>query len=60
MTTNLGTTLTGGTTTSDCTTYTAPAGWQIAGFHGRAGDEVDKIGFVFTPARPLDQRARRL
>ena len=48
LTTNLGATLTGGSATSDCTTYTAPAGWQIAGFHGRAGDEVDKTGFVFT------------
>ncbi|WP_443074796.1 jacalin-like lectin [Streptomyces sp. NBC_01431] len=23
-----------------------PDGWQIAGFHGRADDEVDKIGFI--------------
>jgi endonuclease/exonuclease/phosphatase family metal-dependent hydrolase len=48
FTTNLGAVLAGGSTTSDCTTYTAPAGWQIAGFHGRAGDEVDKVGFVYT------------
>jgi Jacalin-like lectin domain len=48
FTTNLGRTLTGGTTTSDCVTRTAPAGWQIAGFHGRGGDEVDKIGFIYT------------
>ncbi|MHC3473091.1 jacalin-like lectin [Streptomyces sp. 7R007] len=47
-TTNLGRTLAGGTTTSDCVTRTAPSGWQIAGFHGRAGDEVDKIGFIYT------------
>ena len=46
--TNLGRTLSGGTTTSDCVTRTAPAGWQIAGFHGRSGDEVDKIGFIYT------------
>ncbi|WP_369250983.1 jacalin-like lectin [Streptomyces sp. R41] len=46
--TNLGRTLAGGTTTSDCVTRTAPSGWQIAGFHGRAGDEVDKIGFIYT------------
>jgi hypothetical protein len=46
--TNLGRTLSGGTPTADCVTRTAPAGWQIAGFHGRAGDEVDKIGFVYT------------
>jgi len=48
FTTNLGRTLAGGSTTSDCTTRTAPAGWQIAGFHGRSGDEVDKIGFIYT------------
>jgi hypothetical protein len=48
FTTNLGNTLAGGTTTSDCVTRTAPSGWQIAGFHGRSGDEVDKIGFIYT------------
>ncbi|WP_371664558.1 jacalin-like lectin [Streptomyces sp. NBC_00280] len=48
FTTNLGRTLAGGTTTSDCVTRTAPTGWQIAGFHGRSGDEVDKIGFIYT------------
>jgi hypothetical protein len=29
-------------------TRTAPSGRQIAGFHGRSGDEVDKIGFIYT------------
>ncbi|UXY23246.1 jacalin-like lectin [Streptomyces cynarae] len=48
FTTNLGRSLAGGTTTSDCVTRTAPAGWQIAGFHGRSGDEVDKLGFIYT------------
>ncbi|MFD4506225.1 jacalin-like lectin [Streptomyces sp. NPDC058457] len=48
FTTNLGRTLAGGTTTSDCVTRTAPSGWQIAGFHGRAGDELDKVGFIYT------------
>ncbi|MFJ3672175.1 jacalin-like lectin [Streptomyces sp. NPDC090106] len=48
FTTSLGRTLAGGTTTSDCVTRTAPSGWQIAGFHGRTGDEVDKIGFIYT------------
>ncbi|MFI9383475.1 jacalin-like lectin [Kutzneria sp. NPDC052558] len=48
FTTNLGRTLSGGSTTSDCVTRTAPAGWQIAGFHGRSGDEVDKVGFIYT------------
>ncbi|WP_406836186.1 jacalin-like lectin [Streptomyces sp. AHU1] len=48
FTTNLGRSLAGGTTTSDCVTRTAPSGRQIAGFHGRSGDEVDKIGFIYT------------
>ncbi len=48
FTTNLGRTLSGGTTGPDCVTRTAPAGWQIAGFHGRSGDEVDKIGLVYS------------
>ncbi|GAA0580035.1 jacalin-like lectin [Paractinoplanes ferrugineus] len=48
FTTTAGRTLSGGTTTADCVTRTAPGGWQVAGFHGRAGDEVDKIGFIYT------------
>jgi endonuclease/exonuclease/phosphatase family metal-dependent hydrolase len=48
FTTDLGRTLAGGTTTADCVTRTAPDGWQIAGFHGRSGDAVDKLGFVYT------------
>jgi hypothetical protein len=48
FTTNLGRTLAGGSTTSDCITRSAPPGWQIAGFHGRSGTEVDKIGFIYT------------
>lgn len=48
FTTSTGRTLSGGTTTSDAVTYTAPAGWQIAGFHGRAGTEVDKLGVIYT------------
>jgi endonuclease/exonuclease/phosphatase family metal-dependent hydrolase len=55
FTTTAGRTLAGGSTTGSCATYSAPSGWQIAGFHGRSGDEVDKIGAVFMPipaARP--------
>ncbi|MFD7974543.1 jacalin-like lectin [Streptomyces sp. NPDC059071] len=48
LTTNLGRTLAGGTPTPDCVTHTAPPGWQITGFLGRSGDEIDKIGFVHT------------
>jgi hypothetical protein len=27
----------------------APSGWQVSGFHGRAGDEVDRIGVIYNP-----------
>lgn len=47
--TSNGRSLAGGSTTSDCVTYTAPDGWQIVAFHGRAGDEVDKLGVVYAP-----------
>ena len=49
-TTNLGRTLSGGTTTSDCTTFTAPSGYEISGFFGRSGSEVDKLGVFYTKA----------
>ena len=47
FTTNLGRTLSGGATTGSTVTYTAPAGWQIVGFHGRCGDELDKAGVIY-------------
>jgi endonuclease/exonuclease/phosphatase family metal-dependent hydrolase len=46
--TSAGRVLSGGTFTSPGVTYRAPAGWQISGFHGRAGAELDKVGFVCT------------
>ncbi|WP_374594623.1 jacalin-like lectin [Aquabacterium sp.] len=49
FTTSTGRTLAGGKTTSICSTYTAPSGWQIVGFHGRSGDEVDRLGVVYAP-----------
>lgn len=49
-TTNLGRTLSGGTTTSDCTTFTAPSGYEISGFYGRSGSEVDQLGVFYTKA----------
>ncbi|HEX7301842.1 jacalin-like lectin [Lentzea sp.] len=48
FTTNTGRTLSGGTETPDAVTYTAPPGFQIAGFHGRAGSEIDSLGVIFT------------
>ncbi|NKE61447.1 endonuclease [Lentzea sp. PSKA42] len=46
--TNTGRTLSGGSQTSSSVTFTAPAGWQIAGFHGRSGAEVDSLGVIYT------------
>ncbi|HEY4785648.1 MAG TPA: jacalin-like lectin, partial [Bacteroidales bacterium] len=51
FTTNLGRTLGGGSATSTSVTYTAPSGWQIVGFHGRCGDELDKMGVIYAPVK---------
>ncbi|TQE39992.1 endonuclease [Streptomyces ipomoeae] len=47
--TDKGRTLTAGTATSDAKTFTAPSGWQIVGFTGRSGDEIDKLGVLYAP-----------
>ncbi|MFE0450467.1 jacalin-like lectin [Streptomyces sp. NPDC058914] len=49
FTTDKGRTLSAGTATSDARTFTAPPGWQIVGFTGRSGDEVDKLGALYAP-----------
>lgn len=49
FTTDRSRTLAAGTPTSDTTTFTAPAGWRIVGFTGRAGDEIDKLGVLYAP-----------
>ena len=46
-TTSTGRSVAAGTTTSDCSTFTAPSGWQIVGFVGQDGDEMDQLAFVF-------------
>ncbi|MFI6560082.1 jacalin-like lectin [Streptomyces sp. NPDC050534] len=51
FTTDRSRTLSSGTPTSDSTTFTAPAGWQIVGFTGRAADEIDKLGVLYAPIR---------
>ncbi len=47
--TNQNRVLAGGNYTDDNVRYTAPEGWQIVGFHGRAGSEVDKLGVIYAP-----------
>jgi hypothetical protein len=51
FTTDRSRSLSTGTATSDAKTFTAPAGRQIVGFTGRAGDELDKLGVVYAPIR---------
>ncbi|KQO18109.1 jacalin-like lectin [Paenibacillus sp. Leaf72] len=47
FTTNKGQVLSGGTTTSDAVTFTAPEGWYIAGFYGKADSEMDRLGVIY-------------
>ncbi|MGW5470702.1 jacalin-like lectin [Streptomyces chartreusis] len=49
FTTDKGRTLSSGTATSAAKTFTAPSGWQIVGFTGRSGDEIDKLGVLYAP-----------
>lgn len=49
FTTDKSRTLSSGTATSDTKTFTAPSGWQIVGFTGRAGAEIDKLGVLYAP-----------
>jgi endonuclease/exonuclease/phosphatase family metal-dependent hydrolase len=48
ITTSTGRTLEAGSQTSSTVTYTAPAGYKVAGFYGNSGDEVDKLGVIYT------------
>ncbi|KAB7764172.1 jacalin-like lectin [Xanthomonas maliensis] len=47
LSTNQGRSIAAGTPTSERYTVTAPSGWHIAGFTGRAGDEIDKLGVIY-------------
>ncbi len=47
LTTNQGRSIAAGTPTSERYTLTAPTGWHIAGFNGRAGDAIDKLGVIY-------------
>jgi hypothetical protein len=48
-TTSTGRTLASGTNTSDCLDFEAPSGWQIVGFNGQSGSEVDQLAFIYAP-----------
>ncbi|CAL9594289.1 jacalin-like lectin [Streptomyces sp. enrichment culture] len=47
--TDRGRAVSAGTPTADAATFTAPPGWQIVGFTGRSGSEVDKLGVLYAP-----------
>ncbi|KAK5661337.1 hypothetical protein OQA88_11232 [Cercophora sp. LCS_1] len=47
--TSTGRSIQAGTRTTECATFTAPSGWQIVGFMGQDGDEVDQLAFVYAP-----------
>ncbi|MDT7782084.1 MAG: hypothetical protein QOF58_503 [Pseudonocardiales bacterium] len=49
FTTDRGRTLSAGQQTGETLTVTAPSGWRIAGFTGRSGDEIDRLGAIFAP-----------
>ncbi|CCC13990.1 hypothetical protein SMACR_08157 [Sordaria macrospora] len=46
-TTSKGRTLEAGTRTSDCKVFVSEEGWQVVGFLGESGDEVDLLGFIY-------------
>ncbi|ETK88013.1 hypothetical protein L915_07663 [Phytophthora nicotianae] len=48
FTTTAGQTIEGGTKTENSGTATAPEGFVLSGFYGRAADEVDQIGAIWT------------
>lgn len=48
-TTSAGKTLSSGTRTTDCRTFAAPNGWQVVGYLGQGGDEIDQLAFVYAP-----------
>lgn len=48
-TTSAKNTLSAGTETEDCATFTAPDKWAIVGFQGQAGDEMDQLAFIYAP-----------
>lgn len=48
LVTNYGNVMEGGVYKSDnSTTYTAPEGYAIAGFHGHCGEEIDRLGAIY-------------
>ncbi|ALS93418.1 hypothetical protein ADT26_07655 [Xanthomonas oryzae] len=51
LSTNQGRSIGAGTPTSERYIFTAPTGWHLAGFTGRAGDEIDTLGVIYRKER---------
>ncbi|KAL3668946.1 hypothetical protein V7S43_006233 [Phytophthora oleae] len=47
FTTNLGNSVHGGTPTNDVGTQTADEGYQLGGFYGKSGDEIDSVAAIW-------------
>lgn len=45
-TTSAGNTVAAGEMTPDCQEFKIEDGWQIVGFYGEDGDEIDQLGFI--------------
>ncbi|SEL86272.1 jacalin-like lectin [Paenibacillus sp. OK003] len=52
LSTNLGNKIAGGQKTSEQIILNAPAGWYIAGFYGRADQEIDQLGVIYKRVQP--------
>lgn len=39
---------------NSCSTYIAPDGWQIIGFDGREGSEVDRLSAIYAPKLKIE------
>ncbi|KAG6609035.1 Phospholipase D gamma 3 [Phytophthora cinnamomi] len=50
----------GGTPSGSSATMTAPEGFQLSGFHGRAGDNIDALGAIFTRVGSTTQQQQHL
>ncbi|KAK1941924.1 hypothetical protein P3T76_006988 [Phytophthora citrophthora] len=58
FTTNAGNTLSGGTpqkNTDKIDSDTAPEGYQLGGFQGFAGNELDSVGAIWTSIEPVEE-----
>ncbi|KAF4044438.1 Jacalin-like lectin domain [Phytophthora infestans] len=53
FTTNLGNFIEGGTRTDNIGTDTAREGYQLGGFDGRSGDELDQVSAIWTSIQPV-------